>query len=616
MDAMHDQLALVARSTVQLLDGQRELVGTAFFIAPGVLLTSDRVVGAVLDRREEPALAVRSPALLDGAVLPVRLLRRMGPSIGWEREMALLELLDPSVEHDCVWLEDHVVGKPLAAVMLGYHPAPSVGEQPQLSPHMYSLASTVGVPRWVRKPEFVFPGLAGSPLVQEIGGGVIGMVALKGGDRGTGALSVSVLRRFRPLYQRVIAAHDLWHGARAREGHASGWVHLLESLWRDDDPNDWRPRDQCAALSLLAELPLPPDGGVVWDLAMRAARGPGVSLDPPGPKLMWRNGLDALHLQDGPLPAPEQLRYLWLVARYAEEAGSDPSALDEWLDARVDRLDDDGRWAVLPYGPRRPAAAPPAPAPEPAPCWQAGGALLVGVGAYDHLPDVPGVGNNLDDLAELLTSAEFGIPPGHLRVLRDPRTHTEIHDALEELAEGIAPAGGALLVYYAGHGRAHPTHGRMLLSLAGSREQRPYSYWEFDQLRTHLVDVGPLTRLVVIDSCYSGSALEQLSGGDYGSAVAIDGTYVMASSGATEPSLAPVGARHTTFTGRLLEALRDGIPGGGPLIDADALFLAVRDHCRAAVEPVPIRQVRNDGARIPLVANKAHWRSPWHTSST
>ncbi len=244
--------------------------------------------------------------------------------------------------------------------------------------------------------------------------------------------------------------------------------------------------------------------------------------------------------------------------------------------------------------------------PEPSTCWTVGGAVLVGVGAYEHLPDVPAIHNNLADLQRLLVSEEFGIPPENCRVLADPRDPRRIHAAIEEVMEEVDPASGAFLFYYAGHGRAHPSHGRLLLSMADSREHQTYSYWSFDSLRDQIADFGLSTRLVILDSCYSGSALDLLSGPADASSAAIRGTYVMASSGATEPSTAPDGERYTDFTGQILAALRSGIPGAGPVVDADALFETVRAQCLANGLPVPARQIRNEGSRIPLMRNRAY----------
>ncbi|CCK25085.1 hypothetical protein BN159_0706 [Streptomyces davaonensis JCM 4913] len=311
---------------------------------------------------------------------------------------------------------------------------------------------------------------------------------------------------------------------------------------------------------------------------------------------------------------PPSLVFLDLVAERLVEEGrvKDAAAVNRWqrearvsLGLEVAEARKAGYFEVAVTPPPEPSGEAPA-RPTPSACWTVGGAVLVGIGAYAYLPDVPAIHNNLADMQRLLISDEFGIPVENCRVLMDPKDPRQIHAAIEDVMEQVDPASGAFLFYYAGHGRAHPSHGRLLLSMADSREHQTYSYWSFDSLRDQIADCGLSTRLVILDSCYSGSALDLLSGPVDASSAAIRGTYVMASSGATEPSTAPDGARYTDFTGQILAALRSGIPGAGPVVDADALFETVRAQCLANGLPVPARQIRNEGSRIPLMRNRAY----------
>jgi hypothetical protein len=89
------------------------------------------------------------------------------------------------------------------------------------------------------------------------------------------------------------------------------------------------------------------------------------------------------------------------------------------------------------------------------------------------------------------------------------------------------------------------------------------------------------------------------------SEVAIRGTYVMTSSGPTEPSVVTAG-RNTAFTAGLLAALRDGVPTAGPVLDTETVYESVRTYCANRNLPHPSRQIRHDGDRIPLMPNRAH----------
>ncbi|MFE0701222.1 caspase domain-containing protein [Streptomyces sp. NPDC058872] len=233
--------------------------------------------------------------------------------------------------------------------------------------------------------------------------------------------------------------------------------------------------------------------------------------------------------------------------------------------------------------------------------WKFGAAILVGVHSYAHLGNRPAISNNLARMRDILTSPVVGIPEDRCIVLENP---TDARTILEILDETARSNPSSLFFYYAGHGTPHPTTGRLLLSLSNSRPHAYYTYLKFDDLREQIAESGVGRRLVVLDSCYSGSGLDSLATFDSG-LMAIKGSYVMASSGATEESLAPQGSTYTTFTGEFLRLLEDGVPGGPQVLDADSLFEAIVKSCRDNDYPVPERQARNDGSRIPLTINRS-----------
>ncbi|MFJ8059963.1 TIR domain-containing protein [Streptomyces sp. NPDC096142] len=260
------------------------------------------------------------------------------------------------------------------------------------------------------------------------------------------------------------------------------------------------------------------------------------------------------------------------------------------------------------------------PAPEPSPVraavlparsgpqWRDACAVLVGVDAYEHLRQVPAAAQNILDLGSRLCSAEFGLPDRHCLPLRNPRDPRTVLEALERAGRITARTGGTLLFYYTGHGAQDPDTGRLLLSTADSRPHVPYTYLHFDRVRDLIASSPALRRLVVLDTCYSGAALDLLDGTL--PVPDVEGSFVMASSGPTQPSLDARGHGHTAFTGTLLKILAEGIPGGPPMLDAEALFEAARAACASNGWPTPHRQVRNAGGRIAIVSNRGSGNAP------
>lgn len=259
---------------------------------------------------------------------------------------------------------------------------------------------------------------------------------------------------------------------------------------------------------------------------------------------------------------------------------------------------------------------PPEPQPEPAAHWSRAAAVLIGIHSYDHLTDQPSIRNNLHDLRTLLVSDSFGLPAEQCEVLENPRDPRLVLDAIVRASRITALRGGTLFVYYAGHGAVHPLTGRLLLSVADSRPHTPHTFLDFDQMRSLIAGCAAAARLVVLDCCYSGAALNTLSAAGTGGAppapLTIEGSFLMSSSGPTELSYAPQDARHTAFTGVLLDILHKGLPNGPPTLDAEAVYEGIRLVCAEQNWPEPQRFVRNGGSRIPLLSNpsRLHHRRP------
>ncbi|MFJ8166528.1 caspase domain-containing protein [Streptomyces sp. NPDC096136] len=241
--------------------------------------------------------------------------------------------------------------------------------------------------------------------------------------------------------------------------------------------------------------------------------------------------------------------------------------------------------------------------PSPLRCWQNGAAVIIGVSAYTKMEAVPSISNNIASLKDLMTSG-LGIPERSVFLVSNPTSGTEIHQAIEEAAETADPASGALLVYFSGHGWTD--RGRLMLGLTDSSRSRQWSALDFNNLRIQIADSQISSRVVILDSCYSGAALDILGPEDLADAAAIDGTCVLTASNATTAALAPSGERFTTFTGHLIAALTEGIPQGPSVINTDSLYRYIERAARERGFPLPGRQIGGDGDRVEIMPNR--WR--------
>lgn len=234
-------------------------------------------------------------------------------------------------------------------------------------------------------------------------------------------------------------------------------------------------------------------------------------------------------------------------------------------------------------------------------------ALLIGTAVYEDsaLPALDAVTNNVTDLAEVLTSPwSLGLPPGHCTVLHDPGAVMDVGEQLERAAE---QAEDLLLVYFAGHGLVDE-RGELHLGLRTTRSGRlKWSGLPFAHIRECIAGSPARNRVLILDCCFSGRAIEAM--GDpvslASAQVEIVGTYTLTSTSATAPSHTAVGARHTTFTGALLELLRSGLPGGPELLTFRVIYEHLLRTLVANGKPRPEQRGTLTTDQLALVRNRA-----------
>ncbi|WP_158849886.1 caspase, EACC1-associated type [Saccharothrix deserti] len=240
-------------------------------------------------------------------------------------------------------------------------------------------------------------------------------------------------------------------------------------------------------------------------------------------------------------------------------------------------------------------------------------AVLIGVDstpAHPGLEGLPAVRNNVADLAATFTDPGiWGLAPGNCVVPTDVSDARQLAATLERVA---GEATDTLIVYYAGHGVPDPDDGELILAVGDMTERSPkFTGLRYAWVREAMRNAAARRLVVVLDCCFSGRALRTMS--DPASLVAgqldIDGTYVLTSSPKNSPSLAPLGARHTAFTGGLIEVLREGVVEGPERLRMSDLYEQVLRKMVLGRFPRPQQMGTNTAGRLELVRNRA-WRAP------
>ena len=235
--------------------------------------------------------------------------------------------------------------------------------------------------------------------------------------------------------------------------------------------------------------------------------------------------------------------------------------------------------------------------------------VLIGTPAHRHaddrLPDVPAVANNITDLAAVFTDPDLGgFDTGHCVTAPAGIGLDELGEVLHDAA---AHAPDLLLIYYAGHGLLD-RRGLLHLALAGTHPDRlGFTALPYETLRAVCLDSDAASKVVILDSCFSGRAIGQTLAGDNQQVLEqleAAGTYTLTSAPANRTALILPGERHTAFTGRLLHLLRDGDPQSGPVLSIGEIYRQLRSRLHAEGLPTPQQRGTATADLLGLVRNR------------
>ncbi|BEL06694.1 hypothetical protein Q0Z83_048850 [Actinoplanes sichuanensis] len=238
-------------------------------------------------------------------------------------------------------------------------------------------------------------------------------------------------------------------------------------------------------------------------------------------------------------------------------------------------------------------------------------AVLIGTAKYRsaNLPDLPSVAHNITALKARLTDPELsGFTNENCAEILNPKLPGQM---LKRVRQAAKEAEELLLVYFAGHGLLD-RDGELHLGVRDSHEEEPWTSVRFDALAGQILESPATSKIVILDCCYSGRALQHLHMSEdrlverATAQLGIDGLYVVTSSAANKPSLAPADDEFTAFTGRLLKFIDAGLPGPQELLTMHALYTAVRQDMQRHRLPRPQQYSGNLAGEAALVRNRAY----------
>ncbi|MEU0050577.1 caspase family protein [Streptomyces sp. NPDC006309] len=233
-------------------------------------------------------------------------------------------------------------------------------------------------------------------------------------------------------------------------------------------------------------------------------------------------------------------------------------------------------------------------------------ALLLGASAFRHpkILQVPAAANSLRAMEHMLTDPVLGgWPSAQVTSVLDPPTAVEAIRRIRRLAERTT---GTLLLYYVGHGHISSS-GELILTVHDTDpEDADLTGIEYSRVKSALLGSPAAVKIVILDCCYSGRAIEALGSDTVSNAVAARGVYTLTAADlevAHVPPLAEQSAVPTSFTGQLLELVRTGLPGESPWLTLDTIYSHLAARLRHAGLPAPNRLTTDSAAHFPFVRN-------------
>ncbi|MEU5934503.1 caspase family protein [Micromonospora sp. NPDC047187] len=241
-------------------------------------------------------------------------------------------------------------------------------------------------------------------------------------------------------------------------------------------------------------------------------------------------------------------------------------------------------------------------------------AVVMGTWDYRYLRPVPAARFSLDRMFRLLTGPACGWVPSDVTPLANESGPGDLADVLMTSFEDVPDVA---LFYFVGHGQLN-TNDELCLGLGRSRPElnrRSSTSLEYKAVREALRNSPALVKIVILDCCYSGKAVDPANslGTDVSPALRVldgatgAGAYVMTASSPYQEAWCEVGEGQpqTYFTKYLADTVERGVPHRPSHLTLGLLFNAVRDRLAADHLPVPERRSVNDPEGYVFARNMA-----------
>lgn len=236
-------------------------------------------------------------------------------------------------------------------------------------------------------------------------------------------------------------------------------------------------------------------------------------------------------------------------------------------------------------------------------------AILIGVSSYfdPGYPRLPAAANSLRDMREMLTDpALCGWTRDRVITFNDPENVGRFAQQLRRIAEQTT---GVLLLYFVGHGTI-TRRGDLCLTLTDTdADGVEYSGLDYSKVKDILIDSPAQIKVVILDCCYSGRAIEILAGTEAHLADTTDirGVYTLtaADQAAHVVAIEQQDEARTSFTAELVDLIRSGITDGPSTLTLNLIYGQLLRRLVASNLPRPNQRGTDTADRYPFTKNVA-----------
>jgi glycine betaine/choline ABC-type transport system substrate-binding protein len=240
-------------------------------------------------------------------------------------------------------------------------------------------------------------------------------------------------------------------------------------------------------------------------------------------------------------------------------------------------------------------------------------AILVGTSEYadESFGPLPAAENSLKGLSQILADERLcGWPAERITALLNPGNGPQLLMNLREWAQGTEEV---LLLYYVGHGTISPS-GELCLTLPDTDFNHPdLTGIEYRHIRSALLDSPARIKVVILDCCFSGRAIEALCNEkDIADVADIRGAYTVTASdqAAHVPPLPEQAGKCTSFTGEFLDLVRTGIPDGPEMLTLNMIYTHLRSRLQGLQLPTPNQRGVDTAGEFAFTRNGALLSKP------